>query len=165
VRPLTNAGWGFESNCFVCEPKNESGLRLPFFHDEEAGAVLAEFQLDDRFSGAPSYAHGGIVLAVLDEAMAWAAIAVAGQWAVTKETAARFDRPVRIGQAHQVRAYVDAASDESIAARAEIRDAKDRVCAAAEATFTPLGEAQAVDAIGTDLTDDHRHFLRSDRQP
>src|SRR5699024_8543549 len=83
VQALTNDQWGFESNCFVCEARNDAGLRIPFFHDEDTGTVTATFTLDDRFSGAPSYVHGGLLLAVLDEAMAWAAIAVAHRWAMT----------------------------------------------------------------------------------
>jgi acyl-coenzyme A thioesterase PaaI-like protein len=104
VEPLLNSRWGFESNCFVCEASNTEGLRIPFLHDAEQRRVVAGFELDDRFSGAPSYVHGGIVLAVLDEAMAWAAIAVAGVFAVTKETTTRFRRPVRVGTRTRCRA-------------------------------------------------------------
>ena len=160
MRPLTNARWGFTSNCFVCEPANEGGLQLPFFHDEEADRVVAEFELGDRFSGAPTYVHGGIVLSVLDEAMAWAAIAIAEQWAVTKETTTRFERPVRVGRPHRVHAWITARRDDEIEADAEIIDAKERRCAVAHATFAPLGEAQAVEAIGADLGEEERRFLR-----
>ena len=146
--PLTNARWGFTSNCFVCEPANPAGLQLPFFHDDEDDAVVADFTLDDAFSGAPSYLHGGVVLAVLDEAMAWAAIAIGGQWAVTKTTTTDFERPVRVGKPHRVRAVIESAAEREIRASAVIVDAKERTCASASAVFTPLGEAQAVDAIG-----------------
>lgn len=147
-QPLTNARWGFASNCFVCEPTNAAGLQLPFFHDTAAGEVVADFDLGDAFSGAPSYLHGGVVLAVLDEAMAWAAIAIAGQWAVTKTTSTEFARPVRVGRAHRVRASISSVTEREILAVATIVDAKDRTCASSSAAFTPLGEAQAVDAIG-----------------
>ncbi|HVF32608.1 MAG TPA: hotdog domain-containing protein [Acidimicrobiales bacterium] len=147
-RPLTNARWGFTSNCFVCEPANSHGLRLPFFHDDEADAVVADFELGDEFSGAPSYVHGGVVLAVLDEAMAWAAIAIAGQWAVTRTTSTEFERPVRVDRAHQVQASIESTTEREIRAVASIVDAKGRTCATAAAAFTPLGEAQAIDAIG-----------------
>jgi len=30
---LHNDDWGFESNCFACEQRNERGLRIQFFHD------------------------------------------------------------------------------------------------------------------------------------
>ena len=148
LQPLTNARWGFTSNCFVCEPTNPSGLQLPFFHDDDTEEVVADFELGDAFSGAPSYLHGGVVLSVLDEAMAWAAIAVAGQWAVTRTSTTDFARPVRVGRPHQVRASIATTSEREIGAVAVILDAKGRTCATAKAVFTPLGEAQAVDAIG-----------------
>ena len=86
IVPLTNDRWGFESNCFVCEPTNGAGLGIPFFHDTAARVVTATFVLDDRFSGAPQYVHGGLALAILDEAMAWATIAIEERFAVTAET-------------------------------------------------------------------------------
>ena len=102
LKPLTNAGWGFETNCFVCEPSNPLGLRVQYFHDEEAEVVSAEFTLGVEHSGAPHYVHGGVLLAILDEAMAWAAIAIGGRFAVVQSTATTFDRPVRIDEPHRV---------------------------------------------------------------
>ena len=159
-QPLTNSGWGFASNCFVCEPSNPSGLRLPFFHDEDAAEVTADFKLDDRFSGAPTYVHGGIVLALLDEAMAWAAIAIAGQWAVTKETSAKFHRPVRVGLPNRLRAWIESASADEITAGAEIFDGKERLCTTARAVFSPLGMAQAVEATGGAVSAEDLSFVR-----
>lgn len=162
MQPLTNARWGFTSSCFVCESSNPAGLQLPFFHDEAAGEVVAQFTLGPGFSGAPNYLHGGIVLSVLDEAMAWAAIAIAGQWAVTKETSTRFERPVRVDRPHRVRARIESSSTPGpdLEASAEVVDGKDRICATAKARFTPLGAAQAVDAIGAAVDPEHHSFLR-----
>jgi uncharacterized protein (TIGR00369 family) len=160
VQPLDNDRWGFESNCFVCEARNDAGLRIPFFHDPDRDEVVAEFLLDERFSGAPTYVHGGVVLAVLDEAMAWATIAVAGSFAVTREMTTRFDYPVRVGRQYEVRARVTERGDDALSGDAEVVDAKKRPCAAAHATFVPLGPAQAADAIGTDVTGDDASYLR-----
>jgi uncharacterized protein (TIGR00369 family) len=157
---LENARWGFESNCFVCEPRNAAGLRIPFDHDDEARLVRAAFTLDDRFSGAPTYVHGGVVLAVLDEAMAWATIAVGGVFAVTEETTTRFLRPVRVGRDYAVEARIDEQAEDRLATSASVFDTKDRVCAEARATFVPLGPAQAVDAIGAELTGDDARYVR-----
>lgn len=33
LRRLHNEDWGFDSNCFVCEPRNDGGLQIPFHHD------------------------------------------------------------------------------------------------------------------------------------
>ena len=51
---LHNDDWGYETNCFVCEPRNERGLQIAFFHDVDRSVVTAEFELDDAHSGAPT---------------------------------------------------------------------------------------------------------------
>lgn len=160
LRRLTNAGWGFETNCFVCEPANAAGLRLPFFHDEEADVVRADLKLDERFSGAPNYVHGGVVLAILDEAMAWATIAIGGKFAVTAETSTRFVYPVHLDRPYRVEARVDETDEERIVCSASVLDAKDRPCAEARATFSVLSAATAVDVIGVEVTGDDARYLR-----
>lgn len=157
---LDNSRWGFESNCFVCERANTDGLGIDFFADRDAALVTASFSLDDRFSGAPSYVHGGIVLAVLDEAMAWATIALANSFAVTKETTTRFRAPVRVGGEYRVRASITSDQEREIACAAEILDTENTVCAQAHATFVPLGPAEAKDAIGSDVVGDDQGYLR-----
>ena len=122
IRRLHNENWGVETNCFVCEPTNAHGLQIPFWHDDERRLVTASFELDDGFSGAPTLVHGGVTLAVLDEAMAWACIAVGGQWAVTTETSTRFHRPVRVGQTYRVEAQVVDHVDDTMRTSACIFD-------------------------------------------
>lgn len=152
MRMLDNASWGFESNCFVCEQANARGLQIPFAHDEARGAVIAEFTLGPAFSGAPAYVHGGVVSAVLDEAMAWAAIAVAGTFAVTAELTVRFERPVRVGRPYRVEATLLDRTSHDIRAESRVLDDRETTCASATATLVPLGRAQATDAIGAELT-------------
>jgi len=160
VTPLTNAGWGFDSMCFVCEDANELGLRIPFFHDDEAGTVTAEFILDQAFSGAPRFAHGGILMAICDEAMCWATIAIAGAWAVTASNAHRFRRPVRLGELHRVEARITGRDEAGIRATALLTGAsRGRVAMEADAVFSPLGPVEASGAIGTDVPPEHRGYL------
>jgi acyl-coenzyme A thioesterase PaaI-like protein len=160
TRALTNEQWGFASNCFVCEPTNAAGLRIPFEHDEDAGLVRATFALDDRFSGAPAYVHGGVTLAVLDEAMAWATIAVGGKFAVTQETTTRFGHGVKVGRSYTVEATVDESDGETMQTSARVLDDQDRPCVTASATFMVLGAAQVVDAIGVEDLGADASFLR-----
>jgi acyl-coenzyme A thioesterase PaaI-like protein len=148
LHPLTNAGWGFESNCFVCEPGNAHGLRIPFFHDTDAAVVTAEFRLGGDYSGAPHYVHGGVLLAVLDEAMAWAAIALAERFAVVQSTATTFDRPVRVDEPHRVVATVSDRTDTAVTARASIADGGGHTCAEARARLVVMSSAIAGAAIG-----------------
>ncbi len=67
---LHNGSWGIDTNCFVCEPINDRGLQIPFWHDDERDVVTADFELPTASSGAPMLVLGGVILAVLDEAMA-----------------------------------------------------------------------------------------------
>lgn len=160
LRRLHNEDWGFDSNCFVCEPRNAGGLQIPFHHDVEREAVVATFTLTDQFSGAPSYAHGGVTLAILDEAMAWATIAIGGKFAVTAETTTRFVRPVLVGKTYTVEARLITQTDEQIDAIAEVTFGDGKACALAAATFSVLGEAQAVHATGAVAATLDPSFLR-----
>lgn len=160
VKRLTNTGWGFESMCFVCEDANERGLRIPFFHDDEAGTVTADLTLDEVFSGAPALAHGGVLMAICDEAMCWATIAVAGTWALTASNSHRFLRPVRLGRPYSVEARIAGRDEHGIRATATITSASTgKVAVEADAVFSPLGIAQAAGAIGTDVGPEHRGYL------
>ncbi|MGQ0803794.1 MAG: PaaI family thioesterase [Actinomycetota bacterium] len=160
VHRLENSRWGFESNCFVCEAKNDRGMQLPFFHDDETGVVFAEYTLDEAFSGAPTYVHGGVTLAVLDEAMAWAGIAVGGKFAVTHETSATFDYPVRVGRPYRVEARVTEQTPERLRAEGTVLDAKGRPCVRAECSLVVLSAARAADALGTEAEGDDTSYLR-----
>lgn len=160
LKPLTNAGWGFDSLCFVCEDANERGLRIPFFHDDEASTVTADFTLTEAFSGAPAFGHGGVLMAICDEAMCWATIAIAGTWAMTAGNGHRFRRPVRLGRPYRVVARITGQDSDGIHTVAAITSATTgKVAVEAEAVFAPLGPAQASGAIGTEVAPEHRGYL------
>ncbi len=156
---LHNDDWGVETNCFVCEPRNDSGLRIAFFHDTARGSVVAEFELDDTFSGAPSLVHGGVTLAVLDEAMAWACIAIGRQWGVTTETSTRFHRAVRVGHRYRVEAEVVDHVGTTMRTSARVLDERDVVRAESVAAFTTLGEAQVARLAGGAVPDLTESFV------
>lgn len=158
VHALDDLSFGFATGCFVCDPKNERGLRIPFFHDDEAHLVTADFTLDEDFSGAPRFVHGGLVLTLLDEAMAWATIAIAEQFAVVKESTTTFRRPVKVGEPHRVEAQITGQAGKDIDASARVLDAKGRRCAQANGRFVVLSERMARAAIGADLGANTRYL-------
>lgn len=160
VHRLDNASWGFTTNCFVCEPSNEGGLRIPFFHDDEAGTVHAEYTLSETFSGAPSYVHGGVTLAVLDEAMAWATIALEKAFALTTRTTTEFKWPIRVGRTYRVEARILERDGARIEVEATVSDERGRPCAVAAASFHAMDEAQATEAMGTTLTGDDTGYVK-----
>ena len=160
LRPLSNDMWGFESSCFVCEPRNATGLGIPFSHSLRRERVLATFVLDERFSGAPRYVHGGVLLAILDEAMAWATIAIAEKFAVTKETTSRFERPVELHREHRVEAWIARVDERHIETGAEICRSDGKRCVGAHATFAVLGVDQASAATGGALPERLSGFVQ-----
>lgn len=158
VRRLTNEQWGFSSNCFVCEPTNGAGLQIPFFHDTERDVVTAEFELSDAFSGTPSYVHGGVSLAVLDEVQAWATIAVAGKFAVTTKTSSEFLKPVRVGKTYTLEGAISSVDGDRIETTGRILDHRGEVRVRSEASFLVMSAAIAADAIGEVTGDDARYL-------
>jgi hypothetical protein len=92
--------------------------------------------------------RGGVILAVLDEAMAWACIAIGRRWAVTSETSTRFDRAVYVDKPHLVEAEITEQTETDITTIGRIIDLKGRIRSEARATFTVLGKAQLKRATG-----------------
>ena len=146
-RPLTNT-FAFDTRCFVCDQDNEGGLRQRFFLDDELNRVVAEFVPSADHSGAPNYAHGGVTMAVLDEAMAWAIIAMKERFGLTRKAEVEFIRPVPIGVAHEVQAWVESFEGRSLMARAELRNPEGKLCVAARASYIVLTVEEAESALG-----------------
>ena len=160
IERLENSRWGFESNCFVCEPANARGLQVPFFHDTGGACVFAEFTLGPEFSGAPTYVHGGVTLALIDEGMSWATIALSQKFAFTHEIRTTFDWPVRVGRPYRLEVRVTDQGDQRITTEAVLLDAKARSCVRAQAEMVVLSKAQARDAIGDDGSGTEAKYVR-----
>jgi len=160
VERLDGSRFGFDSRCFVCDGTNPRGLRVPFFEDTDAGLVFADFELPAEFSGAPTLVHGGVTLALIDEAMSWATIALAGTFAYTGETTARFAWPVRLGRPYRVEARVTDRAERRITTEAAVLDAKGRPCVTATAAMVVLDPDQGAQAIGQPVTGDDASYLR-----
>ena len=146
-KPLTNT-FAFDSRCFVCDQENEGGLRQRFFLDDEIGRVVAEFVPSADHSGAPNYAHGGVSMAILDDAMAWAIIAIEDRFGLTRKAEVEFFRPVLVGRGYDVQAWVESFEGRSLVARAELRSSEGELCVSAKGSYTVLTLEEAERAIG-----------------
>ncbi len=85
-----------DGNCFACGPNNPDGLHLTFERSPD-GSVRATIVLDQKFQGWRGIAHGGIVMMLLDEAMAHAS-GNAGERGMTASMSVRFRKPVPLGE-------------------------------------------------------------------
>lgn len=155
--PLPN-DFSVAQSCFGCGPANPHSLGLVF---EAVGeTVEATFALDEQFSGAPAFVHGGVVMTVLDEAMAWSTIGIRRRFALTKDFAAQFAVPVMVKGEYVVRAMPGPLieGDREIAVHGEILDANGSVCATAQGTYWVMTAEDTAAAIGLpELTEE---FLR-----
>ncbi|MGQ0570615.1 MAG: PaaI family thioesterase [Armatimonadota bacterium] len=119
------------SSCFVCSPTNPIGLHVQFSLDGRR--VVGEFVPTDLHVGFAEIVHGGILAAVLDDAMA-AVGYYQGEPTVTARLAIRYKRPVRPGEVLRVEA-------EETRRRGPLRQTR--------AVMTTAGGAVVAEAEGT----------------
>ncbi len=83
--------------CYVCGRKNPIGLSVEFEIDRSARAIHALFTPSPAHQGYKGIVHGGILSALLDEAMAKLAFSL-GIPAVTAEITVKFKAPAAPGE-------------------------------------------------------------------
>ena len=99
------------SGCFVCGEENPAGLRTRFY--VENGAVQASLMPAEHHCGYRNVVHGGVVAAILDECMGWAAARASARMCVTAELNVRYVRNVHGDRATTVlMKYAQQATDE-----------------------------------------------------
>jgi acyl-coenzyme A thioesterase PaaI-like protein len=95
---------GYHPGCFVCSPSNPRGLRVRF-EPASDGSVRGRFDCERFFEGYPHIIHGGVLTALLDEAMLHCLLA-RDLPAVTVDLSVQFRHPVTAAGHAAVRARV-----------------------------------------------------------
>ncbi len=131
-----------DGNCFACGPDNPIGMHVHFDLADTSGGVRARCTLGPQYQGWRGIAHGGIVMALLDEAMAHAA-GFAGHRGVTAAVNVRFRRPVPLGEPIEVRGRVAWQRHRVLGIEAGIFDAAENLLAQAEGRFVSRGRLDA----------------------
>lgn len=131
-----------DGRCFACGPENEAGLRLHFERLGDDG-VRARTVLRPEFQGWQGIAHGGIALALLDEAMAHAAGA-AGHRGVTASMNARFRKPVPLGVPIAIEGRVKWMRRNVLELHARVTDSGGAVLVEAEGRFVSQGRIEDI---------------------
>jgi uncharacterized protein (TIGR00369 family) len=125
--------------CFGCGKDNAEGMRLKFVHDENSQRFVAHFRLGRRFTGPPRHAHGGIIAAILDEAMSKPS-RLRNVLAPTIELNVRYLKPVPLGAKLTASGWEVRVRGRQHLRAAEIRNERDELLA------TARGKFKAVDA-------------------
>jgi acyl-coenzyme A thioesterase PaaI-like protein len=131
MKPLSLADDGY---CFACGPKNSSGLGLEF--RDQGGKAFAEFIPRKSHQGFTDIVHGGIITAVLDEAM-MKALLFRGIFAMTAEIAVRFRNPLRVGDTSVVEGEIRTVTGRFVEASAVLRKADEVVAVATAKMLVP----------------------------
>lgn len=110
--------------CMVCGTDAPTTPLLAPFSVLESGEVGTRVRFDDRHQGAPMYAHGGMVAALLDDACGYVSFLVLRMF-VTAHLQVDYRRPVVLGTEYVVRARCEGIEGRKVSLRAELRDADD----------------------------------------
>ncbi len=121
-----------EGYCLVCGPNNPVGLAAVV--RREGGESEAHIRGAKHHAGFPGIFHGGMVAALLDEAM-WYALESQGFLGVTGELTVRYRRPVPLEEELTVRGRVASRRGRMAQAAAQLSDLQGRVLAEAEGKF------------------------------
>ena len=81
-------------HCFICGRKNPHGLYMTFY-DNGVDEVISEYTVSEDYQGYPGIVHGGIVAAMLDEAVGRVAmIADHHHFMMSVKLAVKYRQPV-----------------------------------------------------------------------
>ncbi len=124
------------SGCFVCGEDNPHGLHIRF-ERTEGGEAVAEWIPGRTMEGFEGIVHGGIVSAVLDEAMS-KAVAASQTEALTVELRVRLRRNLVPERSCRVRGWVSSRKGRITRTEATLTSRDGREYAHAWATFLSL---------------------------
>jgi len=125
----------YYKQCFVCGEARLGRLGVRF--RVVNGTVRATFTPTEKHVGFPDIVHGGIITALLDEAMVWAIYAATGQFALSAEITVRFLKPLPVGQTVEVVGYLVRRQKRIFEVASEIQDEQAVIYARAWGRFVP----------------------------
>jgi uncharacterized protein (TIGR00369 family) len=119
--------------CFGCGQANLFGLQLEVEPSSDGG-VSGRFFVKQDHQGPPGYAHGGVIAAALDEAMALLLFGE-GTFAVTGGLEIDLLAPAPVGAFVEVSARREGVGERTVKLAAEARGEDDKTLATATGTF------------------------------
>jgi uncharacterized protein (TIGR00369 family) len=147
----------YQQYCFACGHENPFGLRMQFRRDGEQG-VISEYTPRREHQGFPGVMHGGVLVALLDEAMAWAMFAEHRALGVTAKMETRYRRSASPDGPLTVRAAVTRVRGRRIEVESSIEDAEGNRLVEASALFLRVPtdeEERLLGALGWDVAGPH----------
>lgn len=134
------------TRCFICGDENECGVRTRFYVQD--GAVRTRVVLSRHLNGYKNVAHGGVLAALLDESMGWAATVFGRKHPmyVTGELTVKYLAPVSVGEEIEIVSRLEEDAGRLAYSIGEITRGG-RVCVRARGKFLPMSREATREVI------------------
>lgn len=124
-------------DCIVCGSTSVTSPLLERFAVRAESIVGARVRFDSRHQGAPAYAHGGMVAAVLDDACGYVSFLVQRMF-VTAHLEVDYRRPVLLDHEYDVRAWCTGIAGRKVHLATELVDGDGVVVAEGRGLFVTV---------------------------
>jgi acyl-coenzyme A thioesterase PaaI-like protein len=134
------------SGCFLCGDENPCGVRTRFF--VEGDEVCSRITLPRHVNGYRNVAHGGVLAALLDESMGWAAtvFGVPRRMYLTGELTVKYLAPVPVGEEIEIRSRLVEDAGRIAYGEGELT-CGEKVCVRARGKFLPMSVEATAEVI------------------
>ena len=105
-------------NCFGCDPSNPIGLKVQFAVNEDC--VTGEFTSTDDHVGPPGIVHGGVIAAIMDEALSFLCRSLLNYDVRTVREEITFRSSSTIGERIRVEARLERDKSRAVVATAKV---------------------------------------------
>jgi len=126
--------------CFVCGMENPIGLKA-FFYDDDDGRVMVKFTPRQEHQGYPGFVHGGIITALMDEAIGRVVTSL-DIWAVTARLELKFRKAVPLGEELTITGEMIRLRSRSFEAKGELRLADGTLAVEGHGLYVRLPEEE-----------------------
>ena len=135
--------------CLICGKDVSFGLHMSFYREEDA--VVSSVIIPESFAGYPGVVHGGIISAILDEALGRIVASIAKRFVVTGDLHVRFHHPLLVNTPVSIRAVVlpkEKPHHRFWSAEASMVDQRNsEIYASAKARFFPIAEDKQAEIL------------------
>jgi acyl-coenzyme A thioesterase PaaI-like protein len=134
------------SGCFLCGDENSCGVRTRFY--VEGDEVCSRIVLPRHVNGYKNVAHGGVLAALLDESMGWAATVFGGshRMYLTGELTVKYLAPVPVGEPIEIRSRLIEDAGRIAYSDGELI-CGETVCVRARGKFLPMTREATAEVI------------------
>lgn len=149
---LPHSSW-----CFMCGDENACGVGARFH--VEGDAVRTSVRLPAHLNGYKGVAHGGVVAALLDESMGWAATVFGREHTmyVTGELTVKYMSPVPVDRDLEIESRLVRDAGRIAYAEGELRS-RGHVCVKASGKFLPMSREESERVFSILKYDDCRKY-------